>query len=141
MPAGVNHPALGYLIFCGVKAVGYTAAAAVISRAYKRTDVNPLVVGVTRTLIGMATGVAFFGIVLATAGLQFERGIEVALAVITLIILRFLEWWILVYAFYDRHLSSPRRDWIVVVLGTVWSFVLDIPAALGYIFTCGFWVC
>ena len=60
MPMGENNPVAGYLAFCAVKAVGYTGAAAVISRIYERTDRNALVVGATRTLIGMLVGAAIY---------------------------------------------------------------------------------
>ena len=78
MPAGMSDPVCGYLAFCAVKAVGYTAAAAVISRTYNRPGVNAFlqptanasvqsimsafVIGPVRTLIGMATGAALFAV-------------------------------------------------------------------------------
>ena len=57
-----------------------------------------------------------------------------------LAVLRLAEWWLLLWLFYDRHLSS-RRGWGVACGGTVWSFILDIPAAIGYIFAAGVWIC
>jgi hypothetical protein len=65
MPAGINHPVLGYASFAAVKFAGYSLAAWAISRSYQRPDRNPLIVGGVRTLIGMATGAAYFGLVLA----------------------------------------------------------------------------
>ena len=72
---------------------------------------------------------------------QINPPVLFVLAVVALLVARLFEWWVLVWLFYDRDLSSPRQDWAVVALGTVWSFVLDIPAAFGYFIVGGFWVC
>jgi hypothetical protein len=135
MPAGFANPVGGYLAFCTVKAIGYTSAAAVISRTYDDPAAKAFVVGPVRTLIGMATGAVLFAV------LQISPEALKGLAVPGLIIVRLFEWWLLVWLFYDRHLLSPRHNGLVVFLGTVWSFVLDIPAALGFFIVGGFWVC
>lgn len=67
MPAGIEHPVVGYLSFVGVKFVGYSLAARAISWSYGRKDLNSILVGGTRTLIGIVTGAAYFGIVAAAA--------------------------------------------------------------------------
>jgi len=36
MPAGINHPVLGYAGFAAVKLAGYSLAAWAISRSYNR---------------------------------------------------------------------------------------------------------
>jgi hypothetical protein len=143
MPAGIEHPVLGYLAFCGVKAVGYTVAAKAISHVYQ-TNLNSWGVGLTRTLIGMAAGGAWFGILngisnppLPAVSPQYASLVALSLLGAT----RIAEWWLLIWLFYDRHLSSPRRGWIVVLLGVLWSFALDFPAIIGWFVVGGFWVC
>ncbi len=142
MPVGLEHPVLGYLAFCGVKAVGYTAAATVISRIYDRTDLNSLGVGSARTLIGMATGAALFGVMqfhVSLPPIQPPYSQLIVLGVLSAV--RIAEWWLLIWLFYDRYLCVPRQGWIVAVLGVIWSFTLDIPALLGWMVAGGFWVC
>jgi hypothetical protein len=137
---GEHNPVAGYLAFCAIKAVGYTAAGAVISRVYEREDRNALVVGATRTLIGMAVGAAIYAYqhIEATYGVNIFDSMAKAIA--GLAVLRLMEWWLLLLLFYDRRISS-RRGWCVVCGGTVWSFVLDVPAVLGYIVAAGVWIC
>jgi hypothetical protein len=48
MPAGIEHPVLGYLSFVGVKFVGYSLAARAILWSYARNDLNSIMVGGTR---------------------------------------------------------------------------------------------
>ncbi len=136
MPMGENSPVAGYLAFCAVKAVGYTAAAAVISRIYSRTDRNALVVGATRTLIGINVGAALYAC--RVDGVEFFYGTASGIA--ALIAVRLAEWWLVLCIYYDRNPSSPR-GWAVAVGGSVWSFVLDIPAVIGYIIAAGVWIC
>jgi hypothetical protein len=43
--------------------------------------------------------------------------------------------------FYDRSLIDIAKGWRMVVLGTLWSYVLDAPAIFGFIATAGIWIC
>jgi hypothetical protein len=141
MPAGIENPVLGYFAFCGVKAVGYTAAAAVISRIYDR-NLKSFLVGLTRTLIGMSIGAGLFGVTYlynSLPNIQPEYARLIIFGILCL--LRLAEWWILIWLFYDRPLREPYRGWKVAVLGVVWSFVLDIPAITGFLIVGGFYVC
>ena len=139
MPGGASSPAIGYLVFGAIKFVGYSLAARFISKRYQRGDRNPWIVGGTRTLIGVAAGAFYFALLsvlpqkaVATGGLLFLLG---------LIPMRIVEWWLLLWLFYDRKLDQPRLGWRVVALATLWSFALDIPAIAGAFFTGGFWIC
>jgi hypothetical protein len=138
MPAGIDNPALGYAAFAAVKLTGYTIAAIGISRAYRRVDRNPLLVGGARTGIGLVAGAAYGAFAWAT-GLFGSTGVAGYLA--GLLPVRLAEWWLLVWLFYDRHLARPRRGWVVVVLGTLCSYLLDVPAVIGFVYTAGVWIC
>jgi len=143
MPAGINHPLLGYASFCAIKFVGYSAAAWVLSRSYKRPDRNSLLVGGVRTLIGMAAGAAYFGIALVL-GKSFPgvaQDYAGWLYMAGLLPVRIAEWWLLIWLFYDRRFQEPAKGWKMVALGTVWSYILDLPALLGFLATAGVWVC
>ena len=140
MATGANNPVVGYFGFCAVKFVGYSLAARFISHSYGRTDRNAFAVGGVRTLIGMAAGAAYFysnlwqqipGVGNA-GGLGYLAG---------LIPVRVAEWWLLLWLFYDRRLSQTRKGWRTVAFATVWSYVLDLPAFIGFFVTGGVWVC
>ncbi len=61
-------------------------------------------------------------------GSTSKPAVGVGLLFGTLVLMRLVEWWILIWLFYDRRISSLRRDWVVAIAGVLWSFTLDIPA-------------
>ena len=113
--------------------------------SYNRDDLASWKVGAVRTLIGMAAGAAYFGLwflIDRTAHLPggpFTGFPYLYLA--GLLPVRIAEWWLLIWLFYDRKLREPAKDWRMVGLGTIWSYVLDAPAIAGFITTAGFWIC
>ena len=138
MAAGVNNPVLGYLGFCAVKFVGYSIAARFIARSYRRTDHNALLVGGVRTLIGMAAGAAYYELWRLIPGMEGAGGIGFLGGLLPV---RLVEWWLLLWLFYDRPLQQGSKDWRVVGLATVWSYALDVPAVIGFFVTGGLWIC
>ena len=144
MPGGISNPVLGYTTFCAFKFAGYTAAAHVLSGLYDCKDHSAWKVGAVRTLIGMAAGAAYFGlwslVSRNTPGAIQGSGVPF-FYLAGLLPIRIAEWWLLIWLFYDREFRQPAKDWRAVVLGTVWSYVLDAPAVAGFIATAGFWVC
>ena len=125
---------LGFMVVLAIKLAGYSAAAVVISKAYQRTGLSPFVVGASRCGIGLVLG--------GIAGLLvsgFGSIVRALLFLVGLVPVRMIEWWILVWLFYDRPLANRKLGWKVVCLGTVWSFVLDIPAIIGLIIVGDFW--
>jgi len=137
MPAGVSNPVIGYLGFCAVKLAGYSFAARFMSQHYQRPR-RSFLIGSIRTLIGMAAGAAYFGLwrliphAEAAGGFGYLGG---------LLPVRIVEWWLLIWLFYDRQLQQRRKDWRTVAIATAWSYALDIPAVIGFLFTGGVWVC
>lgn len=136
MPGGIRNPEIGYLTFCAVKFVGYSAAAGVISEVYNRKQRRPLLIGAVRTLIGMVAGAAYYSAWKLIAGGPGDIGYLAGLLPI-----RVAEWWLLIWLFYDRHLQQQRKGWCTVGVATAWSFALDIPAAFGFLYTAGVWIC
>lgn len=51
------------------------------------------------------------------------------------------KWLALIIFFYDRCLVYRVRAFGVVLVGTVWSFILDIPAIMGFLSVFDFWIC
>ena len=145
MPGGISNPGLGYATFCAIKFGGYTVAAHFLSMHYDRSEVSAWKVGAVRTLIGMTAGAAYFGLwfVVDRGGYHPGGGFGSSpfpyLA--GLLPVRIAEWWLLIWLFYDRELREPAKDWRMVGLGTLWSYVLDAPVIAGFIATAGFWVC
>jgi hypothetical protein len=139
MGGGIDNPVAGYAAFCVVKFAGYTLAALPIRAIYASVRPNPFVAGAVRTVIGMAAGALYY-LVLTRLNVGNWRG-DVPLVYLGLIPVRIAEWWLLVWMFYDRKLDNPNRGWLVAGAGTVWSYILDIPAVFGFITVGGFWVC
>ena len=137
------NPVLGYCAFCAVKLAGYSLAAAYLNHTYKRPQWMSPIVGGTRTLIGMGAGAAYyavwrFGIFYLFTGME---GAGTIAYLGGLIPVRFAEWWLLLWLFYDRRIEQPGKGWQCVILATVWSFLLDVPAALGFCVTGGVSIC
>jgi hypothetical protein len=59
---------------------------------------------------------------------------------IGLVPLRVFEWGLLITLFYDRGFSQKAQATRVIVAGIVLSYILDIPAGVGYII-CGISIC
>jgi hypothetical protein len=146
MPAGITNPALGYVTFCAVKFVGYSLAGAYLARSYGRPDIGAVRVGAARTLIGMVAGALYAASWHAAGGLTAAPGSAASQSIpfwylAGLLPIRMAEWWLLIWIFYDRKLAQAGKDCRIVMLGTVWSYILDAPAIAGFIVTAGFWVC
>ena len=138
MPGGLENPLVGYAAFTAVKLGGYTLAAWKLNRTYSDHARNVLAVGATRTGIGMAFGYLMAMLLLL---LLFIGTPALVLGYLLFIPVRLLEWWLIIFIFYDRELQTRAKDWRMVGLGTIWSFVLDAPAIIGLVATGGFWIC
>ena len=134
MPGGPLPLGLAY--FATVKFVGYTAAASLIKRRIPDSPASPWVVGGVRTIIGLGAGMGAAYLASQLGILRSEVGFYALLAPI-----RICEWLILLRLFF-------HRDWIwsrsltLAALGTVWSYVLDIPAIIAvFAIPGGAWIC
>ncbi|MCP5557939.1 MAG: hypothetical protein H7A55_09330 [Verrucomicrobiaceae bacterium] len=133
MPAGVSDPVLGGIAFGSIKLAGYCFAAYMNLLRYQRSPTHWFRIGVTRTLIGLAFGYPYFNwATSACQSLAFMLG---------LIPIRIIEWLLLIVLFYDRKLKNPPQALGVAVVGTIWSFALDLPATIGFFVVGGFWIC
>lgn len=139
MPAGIESPILGYTAFVAVKIAGYSLAARWISRSYECTDRNPWIVGVVRTLIGMGAGALYMGLIaLVSTASSRNGGLPFLLGLVPM---RIVEWWLLIWLFFDRPLAKPALGWKTAAWATLWSFIVDIPAIAGLFLTGGLWIC
>jgi hypothetical protein len=146
MPAGPGP--MGYVYFAGVKAIGYTAVSAVLKSGYGLRDAQKpklWAVGLTRTGIGIAVG-GLYGIVwlfvrnkLSTADFDSLDSLRYFG---TLIPIRFAEWSLLIWIFFDRGLRDRERQWKYAGIGILCSFLLDaIGVGAAMVLPGGFWVC
>lgn len=134
MPGGPEPLGLAY--FAAVKLVGYTAAASFIKRRIPGSSTSPWLVGGVRTVIGLGAGIGAVYIASRLGMVRSEFGFYALLAPI-----RICEWLILLGLFF-RHDWNWPRSLKLAALGTVWSYVLDIPAvAAVFVIPGGAWIC
>jgi len=138
VPGGISDPVQGYLVFSAVKLAGYSLAASYLNNRYPESTTNFFVVGITRTVIGMIFGAALG---LLALPFVFVGGLGILLYILGLIPVRLVEWWIIIRWFYDPSMLTKEKDWRYAGIGTAWSFVLDIPAVIGFFATGGLWIC
>lgn len=138
MPGGLGEPLQGALAFSAIKFAGYSLAAFYLNKSYANADNNPWVVGLARTLIGIV-----FGVVLAAVSFPFvfAGGLGFLIYFFGLIPVRLLEWFVVIGFFYEDAATDKQRTRKNLVLGTIWSFLLDIPALLGLSLLGNFWIC
>lgn len=133
MPAGVEHPLIGSLMFAAVKLGGYTWAGHALNKL-ARTPVSPLRVGALRTVLGIGFGTAVWGF----TALVDSPALTATAYVILLAPVRLLEWMLLVRWAYGPNLRPSGKAYSLLV-GL--SYLLDVPAVLGLFATSGFWIC
>ena len=135
MPGGPSLVGLAY--FAGIKLAGYSAAGAWLRKKYDRPEAKPLKFGIARTVLGLVVGIAF-----ATTMLQIgivESGVTYYLLLFPV---RFAEWYVVIWGFFERHAVRPGSLIGYSLLGSVWSYVLDLPAMLAmFALPGGVWIC
>lgn len=134
MPASLETTTSGYIAFTAVKLIGYSLYSLALNRSYSASR-NALVVGGTRTVLGIALGATYYYLWRTTGTNTHQIGYWAGL-----IPVRFFEWWLLISIFYDRRFKNKSLGWRMILAGTLCSYILDIPAALGYIL-CGLSIC
>jgi hypothetical protein len=129
---------MGLVYFGAVKLAGYTAAAVYLKkRQFPESKVSPWLVGGVRTVLGLVAGV---GAVFAAEQLGLIRA-EFGFYVL-LVPIRMGEWLILLALFFRRPEWRWSRALKLAAIGTVWSFVLDVPAILAvFVIPGGMWIC
>jgi hypothetical protein len=128
---------IGIAAFAAVKLAGYTAAGAWLRRKYAAPRPSPLVFGVARTLLGL-------GVVISFATSMESIGLlrsEIAYYLVLLPV-RFGEWLAVLWFFYRRAQPVRGRRWKHAALGTLGSYLLDLPAIFAaFTVPGGMWIC
>ncbi|HKW35488.1 MAG TPA: hypothetical protein VJN92_20925 [Candidatus Acidoferrum sp.] len=142
MPAGPGP--IGFAAFTGVKFLGYSVAASVLTNFFQSSP-SAWLVGLVRTGIGLVAGTLFGGIWLLFGTFSANRWPGWAAASLffgLLIPIRLAEWSLLIHFFFDRGLVERARDLKLAAAGSVWSFVLDgVGIVSAFVIPGGFWVC
>jgi len=135
IPAG---PApLGLLYFVGVKLAGYTVAGRGMNWSYKSPVPKPLTFGVARSGLGLGVGLAFGALALWLGFGHSEPMFYVLLAPV-----RFAEWLLILWWFYERGHVGIKALAGRALVGSLWSYLLDVPAILSvFVLPGGAWVC
>lgn len=132
-------PIFAYAAYLALKVAGYTAAAWAFKRLYARPDISIWKVGIARTVLGMVVGGLFtllWGVLEAQGTfrnlpMSGGRGGSLLYFMAALIPIRFLEWALLLWYFYDRKLERKGLGALGILGATLWSFVIDAPLILG----------
>jgi hypothetical protein len=132
---------LGYLGFAVYKWLGYSLAGKYLNRVYASSKYSLWHVGLVRVIIGMVIGGLYTGIWAYLDSIGYFKGLpysggRLSSALPFLVILvpvRLGEWALTLWIFYDREFRQIGKGCLLTLLGTAWSFVLDIPVIIGLI--------
>lgn len=105
----------------------------------KPSSLQPMLVGLLRTLIGISIGTLYWRMTDPLIGAYHGQGI--LLIELGLFPIRVLEWWLLLRIAYDPRLHRGSTCWNIVAQGIGVSFLLDIPAVFGFCITGGVSIC
>jgi hypothetical protein len=123
----------GFVGLITIKLIGYSLAGWTLQRLYN-SKFNFLLFSVLRIVTGFVVGLMFlsvgFSVFVSTEELFGRESDlpEFVFLVLPIVFSRLVVWALLVWGLFERGDLKWRRFPVVVVLGTVWSFVLDAVA-------------
>jgi hypothetical protein len=92
---------------------------------------------VARTGLGIVVGVSF-----ATLILKFGIGSSDFPFYVALLPIRFVEWAVIIWLFFRNSRESELRLTLYSLLGSLWSYLLDVPAIVAaFVVPGGMWIC
>jgi hypothetical protein len=134
MPMGPEP--LGLFYYVTVKAVGYSGAGYFLKGKFGHS-LHFLVFGIARTILGIIVGVIY-----ALCTEKYGLELTSPMFYVLLLPVRFAEWFFLIWLFYRQRGITMKQFVIYSVLGTIWSYLLDVPAiASVFCLPGGVWVC
>ena len=136
MPLGPEP--LGIVYFAGVKLAGYSLFGRYLRQKYTVDHPAPLTFGIARTALGLAVGIGFASLL---AHLNVPHT-TVAFYVLLLPV-RFGEWLLTIWLFFSRRTLLARPGLArQAVLGSAYSYLLDVPAVISvFVLPRGAWIC
>lgn len=128
---------MGLVYFSGVKLAGYSVAGRYLRHKYATERPAALTFGIARTLIGLAFGCAAGALLLRHNIRQPEL-----LFLLAILPVRGGEWLLAICFFFVRGRKADLNLAKFALLGTVWSFLLDVPAIISvFVLPGGAWIC
>jgi hypothetical protein len=135
MPLGPS-PTIGLIAYTTIKVIGYSWVGRKLNQWYQKTKPRPYLFGIARTILGLAVGIT------ALYLLEKINSNQGAIFLISLIPIRFFEWLLIIYIFYERFDFSFKRICKYSLVGIIYSFLFDIPViTFILIIPGGYWVC
>ena len=135
MPMG-GSPTIGLIAYTSIKLIGYTLAGKKLNQWYKVSKPRPFVFGIARTVLGLTLGISVLFLLDKSSSTVDSRFLFLLIPV------RFFEWHLILYLFYERQNYLFKRISGYSLLGILWSFILDIPAiATMFVIPGRVWVC
>ncbi len=131
---GISAVILGTIIYASIKVAGYSFFAKYLNALFNKQQ-NIWKVGLTRTVLGVALGLAhnalFFTFFDISMGRSPIGGDGTPLYFLFLVLLRIIEWGLIIYWFYDKPFKNKTKTFKAITLGILCSFILDIPMLMG----------
>ncbi len=131
-------PILGSFFYFLIKFLCYSFYAKYLNHLYGKT-LSIWKVGLCRVLLGLVIGAALNFLLLGALNIQVSSGRapiggrDTDIYFLLLTTIRFGEWLLIVWYFYDRELFISWRLFKAVVFGTLVSYLVDIPIMMGLI--------
>ena len=119
MPGSLPNP----IFYFPAKEVVYSLAGWALNKVYSTNRPNPLLFGILRVVIGFGLGFLFLIVIEATEPGPPTNNYH---AYIGLISTRLFVWAGMIWIFYERYSLSLLRFFILVIVGTLLSFALDV---------------
>jgi len=111
------------LIFGTVKVLFYVLAGVWLNYWYQ-TKADARLFGLARGLLGVAVGVSLLSVISRTMPSLIDWWLLVILP------FRYAQWAILLVLFYDRRFQHRGKTAATAVMGTAYSYILDLPALI-----------
>ena len=125
---------IGTLIYAFIKIIGYSLFAKYLNSLFSKHQ-NIWKVGLVRTVLGVTLGLAhnsiFFSFFNISMGRSPIGGEGTSLFFILLVLLRVIEWGLIIHWFYNKKLTEKPKVLKGIGFGIIWSFILDIPLLAG----------
>ncbi len=110
----------GIGVYALVKIIGYSLAGKVLNKWLHVSSPHAFVFGISRAGLGIVAGQIIFW-----TGRILDYNLDSSLLYI-LIIVRFFEWFFMLWLFYRKVTTKERMVKASIPL-IIWSFILDIP--------------
>lgn len=128
-PPGLDEVLIFFApVILAIKFVGYYPAARYLARRYPEVETSVPFLAAWRAITGLICGMAYYRL-LGSPDWDPHAPIPMYMGLIPV---RMIEWALIVFLFFGRHIGRKaiRRYSAHVVLGTLWSFALDVAIAL-----------